>query len=99
MTLIPEIRDALHRNASRNSPQLPLDYPAMNARFRRQKAELTRAINSGDPERVQRTVVKHVREWNQPPFNGVWPDFWARWQNALDDVLPLHSRVLLEDIR
>jgi hypothetical protein len=76
---------------------VPIDYAAANAAHRRHKTALTRAINSGDPKQVQRTVVKTVREWNA---NGwPWADDWSRWQRALDDSLPWNDQILLEDIR
>lgn len=54
-----------------------------NDEFRRQKAALTRAINSGDPAKVLATVEKTVNvEWRDT----VWPDDWARWRNALEDA-------------
>lgn len=76
----------------------PIDYDAMNRVFPKQKAALTRAINSGDPKKVQKTVIETVREWNKI---GAWPDAWSRWQRALDDSLSLgwNDRILLEDIR
>lgn len=75
-----------------------MDYRAANAKFRQQKAALTRAMNSGDPNKVVLACAKAKREWGEAPFNGAWPDDWSRWQRALDDALPWHQRVRLEDL-
>lgn len=48
-----------------------------------QKAALTRAINSKDPERVRRACIAAVTEWEAIGF---WPDDWSKWQRALDDA-------------
>ena len=56
------------------------------ATYRRQKAALTRAVNSGDPKKIEATVVKTVGEWNDGHF--AWPDTWSDWQRALDDSRP-----------
>lgn len=74
------------------------DYQACRPLFARQKAALTRAVKSKDPERVILACRDAVRAWAAPPFNGAWPDDWSRWQRALDDVLPWTASVLLEDL-
>ena len=76
----------------------PTDYKAANAKFKQQKAALTRAVNSKDPKKIEATVRKHVKEWSQAPFNGAWPDDWHRWQRALNDSLPWHSPLDIEDV-
>lgn len=53
-----------------------------NADYRRQKAALTRAVNSGDPRRVLATVEKTLGEWR----GKAWPDDWNRWRIALEDA-------------
>lgn len=65
-----------------------------------QKAGLTRAIKSGDPDKVKAECVRAVAEWDsrQAPYTYGWPDDWARWQRALDDVLPWHQMVSLVDV-
>jgi hypothetical protein len=73
-----------------------VDYQALNRMVRRQRAALTRVVNSGDPERVVIACRDTVREWNQPGC--LWPDDWALWQRALDDVLPFHQHVSLADL-
>jgi hypothetical protein len=52
----------------------------------RQRAALTRAINTGDPAKIEAAVRKTVGEWNDGHF--AWPDDWSRWQRALDDSRP-----------
>jgi hypothetical protein len=74
------------------------DYTAANKKFKLQKAALTRAVNSKDPDKVVMACHKAVCEWHQPPFNGSWPDDWSRWQRALDDVLGLYHTVQLENL-
>jgi hypothetical protein len=74
---------------------VPLDYAAINARRRSQKSALTRAVNSGDSERVIAVCRSTRDQWNQ---DGAWPDDWSRWQRALDDILPWNEQVRLEDL-
>ena len=75
---------------------MPIDYARANAMIRRQRAALTRAVNSRDPAKVILAAQKAVSEWNQPGM--AWPDDWSRWQRALDDVLPWNQRILLDDL-
>ena len=77
----------------------PPDYQAANKKYRSQKAALTRAGNSKDRDKVLAACVKVVSEWGAAPFNGMWPDDWARWQGALDDVFPVFRSPQLEDLR
>lgn len=53
-----------------------------NAEYSRQKSALTRAINSGDPDKVIATCRKTVGEWD----GKAWPDDWHRWNIALGDA-------------
>lgn len=85
------------REDAREAAHVPIDYTAANKEFRRQKAALTRAINSGDRDKVLIACTNAVREWNQP--GRAWPDNWSRWQRALDDVFPMFSGPRLEDLR
>jgi hypothetical protein len=71
-----------------------VDYDALNRMVRRQRAALTRAKNSGDPNRVIVACRDAVREWNQP--GAMWPDDWPTWRNALWDAT--NYRVELEDL-
>ena len=59
-----------------------------------QKAALTRAVRSGDREKVLAACTKAVREWSQ----SYWPDGWCRWQRALDDAYPVFAAPQLEDL-
>lgn len=71
----------------------------MSQKFSQQKAALTRAVKSGDPEKVKAACKKAVGEWeNHPDFAPGWPDDWNRWQRALDDALGWRSSVRLEDL-
>lgn len=72
-----------------------IDYARMQKVFPGQKAALTRAVKSGDVEKIKATCKKTVAEWNEI---GAWPDDWARWQRALDDALPWHSSIRLEEL-
>lgn len=59
-----------------------------------QKSALTRAVNSGDPNKVLAACRKAVAEWNE----NYWPDDWSRWQRALDDAFGLRGAPRLEDL-
>jgi hypothetical protein len=59
---------------------MPFDQKA----YVRQKAALTRAINSKDKAKIEAACKKAVAEWNAA--GGQWPDDWNRWQIALDDA-------------
>lgn len=87
------IDDALARQARR--PEKRIDYERMNRIYPRQKAALTRAVNSGDPEKVAAACKKAVAEWNEI---GAWPDDWSRWQRAMDDALPWNQHVDIGDL-
>jgi hypothetical protein len=84
------------REEARASAHVPIDYAAANREFRRQKAALTRAVNSGDRNKVILACANAVREWNQP--GRAWPDNWSRWQRALDDCFPVFQGPRLEDL-
>lgn len=71
------------------------DYERMRQIRPRQKAALTRAIKTGDPERIAAVCREAVTEWNAIGF---WPDDWSRWQRALNDALPWHQQGNLEDL-
>ncbi len=74
---------------------MPIDYARMQRRFPVQKAALTRAVKSGDPEKVKESCRKTVLEWDEI---GAWPDDWSHWQRALDDALGWRSTLRLEDL-
>ena len=74
----------------------PIDYARMSREFPKQKAALTRALNSGIRDRVVLTCAATVKTWDEI---GCWPDDWSRWQRALDDVFPVFQAPRLEDLR
>lgn len=59
-----------------------------------QKAALTRAIKTKDADIVLLECRRVVAEWNQ----SYWPDDWARWQRALDDIRPWNASVQLDSL-
>jgi hypothetical protein len=85
------------RASARYQNTVPVDYAALNAMVKRQRAALTRAVNSKDKDKVILACRDAVREWDQPGVH--WPDDWSRWQRALDDILPMNQMVSLEDLR
>jgi hypothetical protein len=74
---------------------MSIDYARMNRERPKQKAALTRAVKTHDPDKVIGVVRDAIRVWNEV---GAWPDDWSRWQRALDDVLPWNLRVDIEDL-
>jgi hypothetical protein len=87
------IEDALARQEAR--PVKRIDYDRMKRIGRSQKAALTRAVNSGDPEKVAAACKKAVAEWNEI---GCWRDDWPRWQCALDDATGFRRSVDIGDL-
>jgi hypothetical protein len=88
------IDEALERSEAR--PIKQINYDRMKRVFPKQKAALTRAVKTGNPERVAAACVAAMNEWDEI---GAWPDDWSRWQRALDDVLPWHQHVDISDLR
>lgn len=64
---------------------MAIDYERMQRTGRKHKSALARAVNTGDPGRVEAACLAAVLEWEAI---GCWPDDWSRWQRALDDVRP-----------
>ena len=87
------IDDALARGEAR--PVRRIDYERMNAIRPKQQAALTRAVKTKDPEKIAGVCKKAVEAWREC---GAWPDDWSRWQRALNDSLPFHRQVALEDL-
>ena len=83
------IDDAYARQAARPEPRRT-NYDRMKRVFPSQKAALTRAIKTRDPEQIARVTKAAIAEWNEI---GAWPDDWSRWQRALDDALPWNRRI------
>jgi hypothetical protein len=63
-----------------------IDYARMRRTIPKHKAALTRALKSKDRTKVVYACVQATDEWDAI---GAWPDEWARWQRALDDVYPV----------
>lgn len=57
--------------------------------------QLAAAERTGDPVEVFAACEAAVSTWEA---HGVWPDNWAAWQRALDDVLPWQEGVSLDEI-
>jgi hypothetical protein len=87
------IEDAIARADAR--PVKRIDYERMNRSMPKLKAKLTRAKNSGDPEKVAAACKEAIDEWNEI---GAWPDDWAHWQRTLDDMLPWNRHVDIRDL-
>jgi hypothetical protein len=88
------IQGAIARQAARPEPK-PIDYARMREVWPKQKGALTRAVKSGDPERVAKVCRDAVRVWDEV---GAWPDDWSLFQRALDDALPWNVRIDLRDL-
>lgn len=92
-----QIAAAARRRAdARDRAYVPIDYKAAAAEHKKQKAALTRAINSKDPGRILIACRDAVHAWQQPARS--WPDDWSRWQCALNDSRPWNDPILLEDL-
>lgn len=90
------IDDAHARADARQARSVPVDYAALNRMVKRQRGQLTRAKNTGDPEKVAAVVKKHVAEWDAP--GAMWPDDWSLWERTLNDMLPWHAQVDIRDL-
>lgn len=89
------IRDALARSEARQERERPIDYARMRREWPKQKAAFTRAVKTGDPEKVAAVCVKAMNTWDEI---GAWPDDWSLFQRALDEVLPWRQRIDLGDL-
>jgi hypothetical protein len=92
MGIIEEAREREDRQAAARKP---IDYARMQKVWPRQKAALTRAKNSGDPEKVAQVCRDAVRVWDEI---GAWPDDWSLFQRTLDDALGWQRSVRLENL-
>lgn len=88
------IDDARARQAARPEPRR-IDYDRMNREWPKQKAALTRAKKTGDPEKVAKVCKDAVTVWDEI---GAWPDDWSLFQRALDDALPWNQHIDLRDL-
>jgi hypothetical protein len=87
------IEDARTRENRATSERRRIDYDRMNKVWPKQKAALTRAKNTGDPEKVAKVVKDAVAVWDEI---GAWPDDWSLFERTLNDALPWNQQV---DIR
>jgi hypothetical protein len=87
------IDDARARATAYTPPAI--DYARMSRVWPKQKAALTRARKTGDPEKIAAVCKAAVAEWDAI---GCWPDDWALFQRTLDDALPWHASVRIEDL-
>lgn len=55
-----------------------------NAQFRAAKSRLTRALNSGDRQKVIDTVAAEYAAWDDGDY--AYPDDWHRWERAMEDA-------------
>jgi hypothetical protein len=62
---------------------MAIDYARMQREFPKQKAALTRAKSSGDPQKVLAACRSAVKVWDEI---GAWPDAWHTWNIALHDA-------------
>lgn len=66
--------------------------------FRQQKAALTRALNTSDPdkraEKVVAACLKAMGEWDNWRYG--WPDNWNNWEHALEEALGWGAPTLRE---
>jgi hypothetical protein len=88
------INEALARQAARPEPRR-IDYARMKVEHPKQKAALTRAIKTGDPEKIATVCKAAVVVWNEV---GAWPDDWHRWQAALDNALGWNVHLEIGDL-
>lgn len=91
MTLLD---DARARAAARPEPR-PIDYARMRKVWPQQKAALTRARKTGDPERVAAVCKAAMAVWNEV---GAWPDDWRLFERTLNDMLPYYQQVDIRDL-
>lgn len=50
-----------------------------------ERSRLTRAINSGDDDKVIAACRHAVATW-EDKLGGIWPDDWHRWNVAIGDT-------------
>ena len=60
-----------------------INYALMKRAMPGLKSALTRAINSGDPDKVVAACRKAIAVWDKA---GAWPDNWHTWNIALRDA-------------
>lgn len=63
---------------------MALDYQKLNKLARKHKSALTRAKNSGDPNKVIAAVDKFYADFDAE--DAPYPDNWRLWENAKQDA-------------
>lgn len=84
----------LKRNAPTPS-RTRIDYERMKAEMPKQREALAAAVAAKDAIALQAAIRSAVALWDAC---GAWPDQWADWQRALDDVLPWHAVPDFDDL-
>lgn len=59
-----------------------MGYTLTQSRYRTLKSNLTRAVNSGDYDRIIKTCNDALAEFERDGY----PDDWSRWERARDDA-------------
>lgn len=90
MTLIENAIEKADRR-----PVKKIDWNELNRVLPGQKRALKKAVATGDPETVARTIKEAIAKWDEI---GCWPDDWAHWQRTLDDMLPWNRQVDIRDL-
>ena len=72
-----------------------IDYERMKAEMPKQREALAAAVAAKDALALQAAIRSAVKLWDEC---GAWPDQWADWQRALDDVLPWHAVPDFDDL-
>lgn len=85
----------LRRTLPEPARPAPIDYERMRKVWPKQVAALDAAVAEKDAAKVGRLCREAVEEWNEI---GAWPDDWAKFQRALDDVLPWPMQADLVDV-
>ena len=61
---------------------MPSDYQLTPQEYKGLKSKLTRAINSGNQDKIIQTVEAALARFEQVGF----PDDWSRWERAKQDA-------------
>lgn len=87
------VQDAIDRHDA--VPVKRVDYDELNRVVRAQRSALTRAVKTGDTEKVAETIKAHIAKWDEI---GMWPDDWSHWDRAINDMLPWNQQINIEDL-
>lgn len=72
-----------------------IDYRRMQEQWPRQKRALGRAVRTGDATKVAAVCIEAVKVWDEI---GAWPDDWAQFERALNDLLHWRGQASLADV-